>query len=118
MLKLKKQYLSSKGACDHALSDTLTHTHTYNYMQELTQLLWSFGTSGFRPDARWLRACFSELAVRRGALTHRELCSSLWALAKLGLDPGASSEGKGRSELRLGWRTDRGQPSPAHCMLG
>jgi hypothetical protein len=28
--------------------------------------------------------------MRRGVLSHRELCSSLWALAKLNLDPGKS----------------------------
>jgi hypothetical protein len=27
-------------------------------------------------------ACVSELAMRRGVLSHREPCSSLWALAK------------------------------------
>lgn len=61
---------------------------SFYHTQELTQLLWSFATSGHCPDTRWLRVCYSELAIRRSELKHKELCGALWALAKLKLDPG------------------------------
>lgn len=85
------------ASVNSCLSSIHTITNNPNLTLDLTNILWSFATQGYRPRPQIISSILSQCILRINSLGANEICSLIWSIAKMRYVP-SGSEWKGLSE--------------------